>query len=85
MRQLVKLNKRPSSDGSSFTYILRFKDNSGKRRWKTLGHADRRKAERQRAEKEKELLMGYVEPGSIAWPEPVTRLEKAPAKTMNPL
>jgi hypothetical protein len=37
----------------------------GKRKWETLGHANRRKAERRRAEKEKELRMGYVEPESM--------------------
>ena len=65
MRQLVKFNKRASSDGSSFTYVLRYKDNSGKRRWITLGHTNRIKAERQRAKTEKELRMGYVGPGSM--------------------
>ena len=65
MKELVRLNKRPSSDGKSFTYILRYTDACGKRRWDTLSHSDRRKAEKQQAEKEKELRMGYVEPGSM--------------------
>jgi len=65
MRKLVKLNKRPSRDGKSFTYVLRYVDDNGKRRWKTLGHSDGKKAERQRAQLEKELRMGYVEPGQI--------------------
>jgi integrase len=64
MKQLVRLNKRPSSDGSSFTYVLRYTDLDGKRRWDTLGHANKRKAEQQRARKEEELKMGYVRPGS---------------------
>ncbi len=64
MKQLVRLNKRASSDGKSFTYVLRYTEN-GKQRWETLKHANRRKAEKQRAEKEKDLQMGYVEPGSI--------------------
>ena len=63
--QLVKLNKRPLCSGRQFTYILRYTEN-GKRKWETLGHTDRRKAERQRAQKEKELRMGYVEPSSMS-------------------
>ena len=64
MKQLVKLNKRPNYSGRGFTYILRYTEN-GKRKWETLGHTDRRKAERQRAQREKDLRMGYVEPGSM--------------------
>ena len=64
MQQLVKLNKRPKNSGRGFTYILRYCEN-GKRKWETLSHTDRRKAERQRTQKEKELRMGYVEPGRI--------------------
>jgi integrase len=62
--QLVKLNKRPLCSGRKFTYILRYTEN-GKRKWETLGHTDRRKAERQRTQKEKELRMGYIEPSSM--------------------
>lgn len=65
MRILVRLNKRPSSDGSRFTYLLRYTDRQGKRRWENLGHSDKRKAEKQREKKEKELRMGYVAPGSM--------------------
>ena len=65
MKQLVKLNKRPSRDGRTFTYFLRYDGEDGKRKWETLGHGDMRKAERQRAQKEKELRMGYIEPGSM--------------------
>jgi integrase len=66
MKQLVRLNTRPSSDGESFTYVLRYTDTDGKRRWKTLGHADRRKAEKQRVETEKELRMAHIEPASMS-------------------
>ena len=62
--QLVKLNKRPLCSGRKFTYILRYTED-GKRKWQTLGHTDRRKAERQRTQKEKELRMGYIEPSSM--------------------
>ncbi len=65
MIQLVKLNKRPSSDGNRFNYVLRYKGECGKRKWQTLGHSNRRKAEMQRAQKEKELKIGYIEPGSM--------------------
>jgi integrase len=65
MKQLVKLNKRPTWDGHGFTYFLRYEGEDGKRRWETLGHANQRKAEKQRAQKERELRMGYIEPGSI--------------------
>jgi len=65
MKQLVKLNKRASRDGRTFTYFLRYDGENGKRKWETLGHGDLRKAERQRAQKEKELRMGYIEPDSM--------------------
>jgi len=65
MKQLVKLHKRPSRDGRTFTYFLRYDSENGKRKWETLGHGDLRKAERQRAQKEKELRMGYVAPDSM--------------------
>ena len=65
MRQLVRLNRRASSDGSRFTYVLRYIDSSGKRRWETLGHSDKRKAEKQRTQKERDLRIGYVDPTSM--------------------
>ena len=65
MKELVRLWKRPSRDGKRFTYVLIYKDEQGKKRFESLGHADGRKAERQRAQKERELRMGIVEPGSM--------------------
>ena len=65
MKQLVKLNKRPRCGGREFTYALRYKGEDGKRKCETLGHTNQRKAERQRAQKERELRMGYVEPRSM--------------------
>ena len=65
MKQLVKLNKRPQRGGRKFTYALRYKGEDGKRKCENLGHTNQRKAEIQRAKKEKELRMGYVEPGSM--------------------
>jgi len=65
MKQLVKLWERPSYDGKKFTYYLLYTDEQGRRRQKSLGHADRRRAERQRALFERKLIMGIVEPGSM--------------------
>ena len=65
MKQLVRLWERPSSDGERFTYYLLYTDEQGKRKQKSLGHADRRKAERQKAQFERKLVMGIVEPGSM--------------------
>ncbi len=48
-KQLVRLWKRPSYDGKRFTYYLLYTDEQGRRRQKSLGHADARKAERKRA------------------------------------
>lgn len=65
MKQLVKLNKRSRSSGRTFVYALRYRDENGKQKCETLGHTNLRKAEQQRARKEKELRMGYIEPGSM--------------------
>ena len=65
MKQLVRLRTRPSRDGRAFKYILDYLDENGKRCRPSLGHADRRKAERQRAQKESELRMGIVAPQSM--------------------
>jgi integrase len=57
MKQLVKLWERPSFDGKKFRYYLLFTDDEGKRRQKSLGHANRQKAERERAQLERHLQM----------------------------
>ena len=64
-KQLVRLWERPSYDGKRFRYYLLYTDEQGRRRQKSLGHADRRKAERQRAQFEHRLVMGFVEPDSM--------------------
>jgi len=64
MKKLVTLWKRPSYDGKSFIYYLLYNEN-GKRKQKSLGHVDHRKAECQRAQFERELRMGVVEPMSM--------------------
>ena len=63
MNKLVRLWKRPSRDGKRFSYVLIYHDEQGKTRYESLGHTDRQKAKRQCAKKERELQMGYIEPG----------------------
>jgi uncharacterized protein YajQ (UPF0234 family) len=65
MKQLVRLRMRPSRDKKSFRYMLDYVDQSGKRRQISLGHADKRQAERQRHEKELELRVNVAEPVSM--------------------
>ncbi|MCP4611122.1 MAG: site-specific integrase [Planctomycetes bacterium] len=64
-KQLVRLWERPSLDGKRFRYYLLYTDEQRKRRQKSLGHADKRKADRQRAQFERKLVMDAVEPGSM--------------------
>jgi integrase len=64
-KTLVRLWERPSYDGKRFRYYLLYTDEQGRRRQKSLGHADRRKAERQRAQFERRLVVGVVEPSSM--------------------
>ena len=70
--KLVTLWERPSYDGLGFTYYLLYTDENGKRRQNSLGHSDKRKAERQRATFERHLRMGQVEPGSLTLKELLT-------------
>ena len=65
MKELVRLRMRPSRDKKSFRYMLDYRDQSGKRRQISLGHADRRRAERRRYEKRLELRTNVVEPISM--------------------
>lgn len=65
MKELVRLRIRPSRDGQTFKYFLDFWDDTGKRRQVSLRHANKRKAERQRLQKEQELKMGVVAPDSM--------------------
>ncbi len=62
MKELVRLRMRPSRNKKSFRYMLDYKDQSGKRRQISLGHANKRRAERQRYEKELELRMNVAAP-----------------------
>ncbi len=65
MKQLVGLRTRPSRDSKTFVFMLDYVDGHGKRRRLSLGHGDRRKAEKQRVQKERELRMGIVAPESM--------------------
>ena len=65
MQKLVRLGTRPSRDGKIFKYFLDYRDEDGKRRQISLGHADLRKAKRQRDQKERELYMGVSVPESV--------------------
>ena len=65
MKQLVRLRKKPSRDGSSFKYFIDYSDENGKRRRVSLGHANKRKAEKQREQTERQVRMGVVEPESM--------------------
>lgn len=65
MTKLVRLWKRPCKNGREFKYVLIWNDEQGKERWQALKHANAKKGERQRAQKERELRMGLVEPGSM--------------------
>ena len=64
-QQLVKIWARPNRNGDCYTFYLRYTDLNGKRKCESLGHSDRRKAEKQRAKKEKELRMRYCAPESM--------------------
>ncbi|MBN1362004.1 MAG: tyrosine-type recombinase/integrase, partial [Sedimentisphaerales bacterium] len=65
MKDLVRLRMRPSRDRKSFRYMLDYVDRDGKRRQVSLGHADKRQAERQRYEKELELRVNVADPVSM--------------------
>lgn len=65
MKKLVRLWKRPCKNGQEFKYVLIWQDQKCKERWQALSHADGRKAERQRTQKERELRMNLVEPESM--------------------
>ena len=65
MKELVRLRMRPSRDKKSFRYMLDYVDQNGKRHQVSLGHADKRQAERQRQEKELELRVNVAGPVSM--------------------
>lgn len=64
-QQLVNLWKRPSREGTSYTYYLNYTNLEGKRIRESLGHTDERKAGKQLLKKEKELRMGFCPPNSM--------------------
>ena len=69
MKKLVRLWQRPTHNGQRYTYYLVYYDEDGRRRQKALGHADKRKAERQRAQFERYLRMGTAESRSMRFSE----------------
>jgi hypothetical protein len=72
MKQLVRLRRRPSRNGGSFAYFIDYKDENGKRKRMSLGHADRQRGRRQQAQKERELRLGITEPPSMRLSDLVT-------------
>jgi hypothetical protein len=60
MKELVRLRMRPSRDRKSFRYMLDYVDRDGRRRQISLGHADKRQAERQRQKEELELRVNVI-------------------------
>jgi integrase len=63
MKEMVRLRMRPSRDRKSFRYMLDTWTVMG--RQISLGHTDKRQAERQRQEKELELRVNVSEPVSM--------------------
>ena len=49
-KNLVRLWRRPTKDGTSYTYYLRYTDLDGKFHTPSLGHSDLKKAEKITAE-----------------------------------
>ncbi len=60
--RVVRLRTRPSRDGKTFSYLLDYIDEQGKRKRVSLGHYDKRRAESERAQRERELRMGVMSP-----------------------
>jgi len=65
MRKLVRLWKRPTFGGQKYTFYLVYYDKHGRRKQKALGHADQRRAEKQRAQLARELRMDTIEANSM--------------------
>jgi integrase len=63
--QLVKLRGRLSRDNKKMVYFVDFVDENGKRQRISLGHSNKRQADKERAEKEYDLRNGIVMPGSM--------------------
>lgn len=64
-KQLVKLRDRLSKNKKKVLYFLDYVDEFEKRQRPSLGHSNKRRAERQRAEKEYDLNKGFVSPESM--------------------
>ena len=65
MSELVRLRIRSLRSRQKFTYMLDYIDKNDKRRRISLGHSDKRRAEQQKKQKERELKMGVISPASM--------------------
>jgi integrase len=64
-KQLVNLRDRLSRDKKKVIYFLDFIDEQGKRQRISIGHGNKHRAQKQRAEKEYELCKGIVAKNSM--------------------
>ncbi len=64
-KQLVRLRSRLSRNKKKVIYFLDYLDESGIRQRASLGHSNKRRAEKERAEKEHELRNDIVSPESM--------------------
>ncbi|RKY04110.1 MAG: hypothetical protein DRP56_10465, partial [Planctomycetota bacterium] len=64
-KQLVRLRGRLSKNKKKVIYFLDYVDEFGNRQRPSLGHSNKRRAEKQRAEKEYELKKGFISPESM--------------------
>jgi len=65
MTRLIRLGIRLYRDGTTFAFFLDYLEEHGQRRRKSLQHADKRRAQRQRDELESKLRIGAAVPGSL--------------------
>jgi hypothetical protein len=68
MRNLVKTWLRRNKKGT-YVYYLRWIGEDGREKYQSLGHSDKREAERQRREKELELISDAEQPKSLTLTE----------------
>ena len=64
MKNLVKTWLRRNKKGA-YVYYLRWMAEDGREKYRSLGHCDKREAERQRREKKIELVSNTEQPGKM--------------------